>query len=115
MPEVYQRYEAIKIQMQSGIPSELLCEQQPIEQNVCNVFIIYDQNIKLFRLTKEARKQILRQFPEVALAYENEVPRNRGENEFWKLFFKTYVIERNEKKDGKQKDKVIINRYKFVL
>lgn len=42
MPEVYQRYEAIKIQMQSGIPSELLFEQQPIEQTVCNVFIIYD-------------------------------------------------------------------------
>lgn len=33
MPEVRQQYEALKIQMQSGIPSELLFEQQPLEQN----------------------------------------------------------------------------------
>ena len=54
----------------------------------------------MFRLTKEARKQILRQFPEVNLAYEREVPLKRGEMSFWKMFFKSYVIERNEKKDG---------------
>ena len=34
MREVHQRYESLHIQMQTGIPSELLFEQQPIEQNV---------------------------------------------------------------------------------
>lgn len=61
------------------------------------------------------RKQILRQFPEVNLAYEREVPRNRGENEFWKIFFKTYVIERNEKKDGNSYGNELLFRYKFIL
>ena len=54
----------------------------------------------MFRLTSEARDQIFRQFPEVRLAYTKEVPRNHGAGEFWKMFFKTYVLERNEKKDG---------------
>ena len=34
MSEVEQQKNALKIQMQSGIPSELLFEQQPFEQNV---------------------------------------------------------------------------------
>lgn len=39
IPEVKQQGEALRIQMLSGIPSELLFEQQPMEQNVLHICI----------------------------------------------------------------------------
>ena len=48
-------------------------------------------------MNKEIREQIFYQYPEVKLAFREEVPRNYSEQEFWKRFFVTYIIEQQEK------------------
>lgn len=86
----------MRYQKISGIPSELLFDQQPLEQNVNVVVFVNDKNQKLFQMTKEIKEQIFRQFPEVEYAYKKEVPANRGEVPFWTLFFRFYVADLRE-------------------
>ena len=86
----------MRYQRISGIPSELLFDQQPLEQNVCILVSMNIQNQKLFQMTKEIKEQIFRQFPEVEYAYKKEVPANRGEVPFWTLFFRFYVADLRE-------------------
>lgn len=86
----------MRYQRISGIPSELLFDQQPLEQNVCVLVSMNIQNQKLFQMTKEIKEQIFRQFPEVEYAYKKEVPANRGEVPFWTLFFRFYVADLRE-------------------
>ena len=47
-------------------------------------------------MTKEIKEQIFRQFPEVEDAYSKEVPANRGEAQFWALFFRFYIADLRE-------------------
>ena len=47
-------------------------------------------------MTKEIKEQIFRQFPEVEYAYSKEVPANRGEAQFWALFFRFYIADLRE-------------------
>ena len=47
-------------------------------------------------IPKEIKEQIFRQFPEVEYAYSKEVPANRGEAQFWALFFRFYIADLRE-------------------
>ncbi len=44
-------------------------------------------------MTNEAKKQIFLQYPEVKAAYDARIGRDMGERDFWKAFFRTYIID----------------------
>lgn len=56
IPEVKQQGEALRIQMLSGIPSELLFEQQPMEQNVLHICISWIIEYKAVSINKGSKK-----------------------------------------------------------
>lgn len=85
----------VQYQRSSGIPSELLFDQQPLEQNV-RIQSLFHLEPKAVHDDKGDQGADLPQFPEVEYAYSKEVPANRGEAQFWALFFRFYIADLRE-------------------
>ncbi len=44
-------------------------------------------------MTNETKKQIFLQYPEVKAAFDARIGKDMGERDFWKAFFRTYIID----------------------
>ena len=66
-------------------------------------------------MNRETKQQIFQQYPEVFEAFKAEEGKTISEREFWKKFFRTYIVEdQRPLEDGTIFPSFCDNRYKSI-
>lgn len=66
-------------------------------------------------MNRETKQQIFQHYPEVFEAFKAEEGKTISEREFWKKFFRTYIVEdQRPLEDGMDVFNILYTRYKLV-